>query len=428
MICHTDSVNFDNYDFIANPVDGGTYYCVAFNVLKTPTQCVLPTVEIEKVSGDISGKVGESFTYTFEVEATADDTLVIEVTSLPDGLTYSASTKTISGTPTVEGTFKVKATVGNTCGTDTAEVNVVIEPEDTNGGGPVIPTLSGQCAASKSSIAISEEVVFTVMPTGGTDSYAYVWTGDNELSSTLSSVTTSYDSAGTKGATVTITSGDQTITDDCSINVEVDGQGGDGGGGGGGGGGGSSNRDLRLACEVTPTDPRVGSVVTWIADADYGRGDYTYFWIGTDGLSGNTESIQKIYTNGGVKVASVVVESRNGDIETVVCTVTIPEPQVLGVVLGDVPYTGLSDKFKVIAFMIGLLVWSSAIGYFVLRRFTQSTFAVDGHSTDEGETEEVSSRIVYHNPPTYHEDLYNRINGIEPGDTDVKRFTDLLKF
>ena len=42
MYCNTDVLNYDNYDYINNPKAGNTYYCVAFNALKTPpptTQC-----------------------------------------------------------------------------------------------------------------------------------------------------------------------------------------------------------------------------------------------------------------------------------------------------------------------------------------------------------------------------------------------------
>ncbi|MFH0859452.1 MAG: DUF4215 domain-containing protein, partial [Patescibacteria group bacterium] len=33
MYCHDDILNFDNYDYVSNPVLGGTSYCVAFNAL-----------------------------------------------------------------------------------------------------------------------------------------------------------------------------------------------------------------------------------------------------------------------------------------------------------------------------------------------------------------------------------------------------------
>jgi len=37
MYCHTDVLNYDNYDYVNNPVETGIYYCVAFNAKKKDT-------------------------------------------------------------------------------------------------------------------------------------------------------------------------------------------------------------------------------------------------------------------------------------------------------------------------------------------------------------------------------------------------------
>lgn len=51
MYCYEDVLNYDNHDFILGPKLGGTYYCIAFNILenycgdgtvKPPEQCELP--------------------------------------------------------------------------------------------------------------------------------------------------------------------------------------------------------------------------------------------------------------------------------------------------------------------------------------------------------------------------------------------------
>ncbi len=51
MYCHTDVLNYDNYDYISVPEAGHTYYCVAFNALKKttpppppPTSCTVDVV------------------------------------------------------------------------------------------------------------------------------------------------------------------------------------------------------------------------------------------------------------------------------------------------------------------------------------------------------------------------------------------------
>ena len=58
MYCNTDVVNYDNYDFINNPVKDTTYYCVAFNVKKATTPndpfCTLSADPTSITSGNAS--------------------------------------------------------------------------------------------------------------------------------------------------------------------------------------------------------------------------------------------------------------------------------------------------------------------------------------------------------------------------------------
>jgi hypothetical protein len=44
MYCHTDVLNYDNYDNILDPVLGNTYYCVAFNVAKPVVRVNQPPI------------------------------------------------------------------------------------------------------------------------------------------------------------------------------------------------------------------------------------------------------------------------------------------------------------------------------------------------------------------------------------------------
>lgn len=41
LYCHTDGLNYDNYDRVDTPQAGGEYYCVAWNVPAAPAQCEL---------------------------------------------------------------------------------------------------------------------------------------------------------------------------------------------------------------------------------------------------------------------------------------------------------------------------------------------------------------------------------------------------
>lgn len=56
-------------------------------------------------------------------------------------------------------------------------------------------------------------------------------------------------------------------------------------------------------------------IVNWRVQASGGVGDYKYEWSGTDGLSGDTDSIMKSYSVIGNKVASVNITSGNESLE-----------------------------------------------------------------------------------------------------------------
>jgi len=70
MYCHTDVLNYDNYDKIDSPQNGQTYHCVAFNVPKPPpgTGCI----EILKETYDPNGNpVTPVAQFTFKLDGNA---------------------------------------------------------------------------------------------------------------------------------------------------------------------------------------------------------------------------------------------------------------------------------------------------------------------------------------------------------------------
>lgn len=77
---------------------------------------------------------------------------------------------------------------------------------------------------------------------------------------------------------------------------------------------------LSVSCNATPATAMVGQNVTWRAVPVGGPSSvYTYLWTGTDGLTGNTASVNKSYSAIGTKHATTTVTSGTGvEAETVI--------------------------------------------------------------------------------------------------------------
>ena len=68
---------------------------------------------------------------------------------------------------------------------------------------------------------------------------------------------------------------------------------------------------LSASCAASHFNPSRGQAVTWFASATGGSGAYSYAWSGTDGLSGNTNTVVKAYATNGDKFATLSVTSGN---------------------------------------------------------------------------------------------------------------------
>ncbi len=66
--------------------------------------------------------------------------------------------------------------------------------------------------------------------------------------------------------------------------------------------------------------------MTWTGNASGSTGPYQYTWSGTDGLSGNTQSLQYRYTTQFTKTATLSVTSAKGEKVTATCVIEIAEP------------------------------------------------------------------------------------------------------
>ncbi len=112
-------------------------------------------------------------------------------------------------------------------GTKTATVTVYSETQsvsatcDLNVYDDYIPTsyLEGSCSASPYNAQVGTNVSWNASAYGGSGSYYYYWTGTDGLYGNGQYISKSYYSPGYKTATVTISSGGQSITRTCNTNV-----------------------------------------------------------------------------------------------------------------------------------------------------------------------------------------------------------------
>jgi hypothetical protein len=73
----------------------------------------------------------------------------------------------------------------------------------------------------------------------------------------------------------------------------------------------SNSGTLGVTCYGSPSNLSTGDRVRWYANAFGGDGDYTYTWIGSDGLKSTSQNPSKTYNSTGEKQAVVTVESND---------------------------------------------------------------------------------------------------------------------
>jgi len=176
------------------------------------------------------------------------------------------------------------------------------------------------CYPTSSRANVDDLVVWRASAFGGNGNYYITWSGTNGLDGNGSSVSKRYGSGGTKSASVIVSSGNQTVTRNCS-SVEVydynDNY---------------SNRNYRydydydydynrnysnrnydypltVTCSANTTFAPVGTSVTWQAYVSGGNGNYRYNWYGSDDIRGTSRSLDIRYNGAGTKTASVTVRS-----------------------------------------------------------------------------------------------------------------------
>lgn len=176
--------------------------------------------------------------------------------------------------------------------------------------------LSISCYANTTSVPIDSNVYWTANVSGGNGYYSYSWSGSDWISGSGRTTNVSYRTPGTKTASVTVYSGNQTVTQTCYNSVYV----------------GNTNynynynnqyygnnNNIQVACYPDRLSARIGAPVTWSAEATGATGNFTYSWSGSESLTGNMQSIVKIYDSRGTKNATVTVTSSNGQTASQIC-------------------------------------------------------------------------------------------------------------
>lgn len=179
------------------------------------------------------------------------------------------------------------------------------------------------CYSNTTFSPTENNVTWQANASGGNGSYSYSWSGTDYLNGYGRSLSTIYHSPGAKTASVTVYSGNQTITQICSNSVTV-----------GIPTGSYYNQgiynpnNIQIACYADQSSIKVGNSVIWSVEASGSTGNFTYSWSGTDGLFGNQSSVAKYYDIAGTKSAIVTVTASNGQTSSQVCgnTVSVKNP------------------------------------------------------------------------------------------------------
>ncbi len=186
----------------------------------------------------------------------------------------------------------------------------------TNNYAPVSVT----CSPNALSVPVGIQVLWTAQASGGSGYYSYSWSGTDGVYGFDKSVQKVYDIVGPKGATVTVTSGNQTAQAYCpfitvgSIPVYQPIQ------------GPVQNNPVLIsdiACYATPSRAKVGQTVTWTLMSNGSVIPYHITWNGSDGLSGSQPSVAKKYSTAGTKKADITMTAADGKISTRSCGVAV---------------------------------------------------------------------------------------------------------
>lgn len=172
------------------------------------------------------------------------------------------------------------------------------------GGVVKIPTLPimGSCVPNKQNAQIGDVVTWDAYVPDINGSVTYQWYGDENLTGTGASATTSYATNGEKTASVIITTTGtdaQSVQMDCTPNVKI-------------GDSPAIANTPTISCAVSPSIVSINTPVTWQAITIGGISPFTYSWEGSDGLTSTSQTAIKSYASSGTKTATVYATSADG--------------------------------------------------------------------------------------------------------------------
>ncbi len=274
-----------------------------------------------------------------------------------DGL--SGSSGSVSKTYSSSGTKNATITVSSSGSVRSANcsTNVVQNPID------------AYCTVSPSNPNVGDSVTWSAHVSGGNGNVTYSWSGD--VSGSGQNVSRTYYSQGTKNATLNVYSNGQSISRNCNVYV-------------------SDNHNYHDSLSGYCSGYVSGNTIYWTAYASGGIGNYSYSWSGDASGSGSTATSYNgnNYWNGGTRNANVTIYSDGQSISRScnvnVGTVYVPPPTYplpppvyppiittvphTGVLLSEVPYTGVSDTIKTTLFVIGLSLWSAFMAHMIIKK------------------------------------------------------------
>ena len=163
-----------------------------------------------------------------------------------------------------------------------------------------IPTpLTVTCTPNKTTIFVGANVTWNSNVSGGTGNRQFEWNGTDNLLSSTSSATITYTTTGIKTASVTVTSGTEQVTVNCTSSVEV------------------LSPALTGFCAVSVNIRPEDYTVTWRAGVrTFGfiePVEPVFLWTDPDNLTETNQSIDRTYasTSPAVKSASVDIQAGN---------------------------------------------------------------------------------------------------------------------